>query len=72
MTNHRTIELKPGESVTIKTADSVKEWLTISEFAKLNKISRNTVYKRLKNGEIEFVIDDKNGKIKINSNQLKF
>lgn len=72
MTNHRIIELKPGESVTIKTADSVKEWLTISEFAKKSNLSRNTVYKRLKNVEIEFVIDEKNGKVKINSNQLKF
>lgn len=72
MNNHRTIELQPGESVTIKTADSVKEWLTISEFAKKSNLSRTTVYKMLRNVEIEFVIDEKNGKVKINSNQLKF
>jgi len=71
MQNHRTIELKPGESVTIKNTDSAKEWLTISEFAKESNLSRTTVYKMLKNGEIDFIIAE-NGKTKINSNQLKF
>lgn len=71
MTNHRIIELQPGESVTIKTADSVKEWLTISEFAKLNKMSRNTVYSHIEKGKIT-AKKDQNGKVKINSNQLKF
>ena len=70
MTKHTIIELKPGESVTIKTADSIKEWLTISEFAKESNLSRTTVYKRIKQGEISATKE--NGKTKINSNQLKF
>lgn len=70
MNNHRIIELQPGESVTIKTADSVKEWLTISEFAKLNKMSRNTVYSHIEKGKISAIKE--NGKTKINYNQLNF
>ena len=70
MTNHRIIELKPGESVTIKTAESVKELLTISKFAKLNKMSRNTVYAHVKKGKI-LAIKTISG-TRINSNQLKF
>ena len=70
MQNHRIIELKPGESVTIKTADSVKEWLTISEFAKLNKMSRNTVYAHIEKGKISAVKTISG--TRINSNQLKF
>lgn len=70
MTNQRIIELEPGESVVIKMADSTKEWLTISEFAKLNKMSRNTVYSRIEKGKISAIKE--NGKTKINFNQLNF
>lgn len=71
MTNHIIIELQPGESVTIKTSDSVKEWLTISEFAKKSNLSRTTVYKYIEQGKISSQLAE-NGKIKISSNQLKF
>lgn len=70
MSNQRIIKIKPGETVVIQSEESVKEWLTISEFAKLENCSRTTVYKRLKSGEIASV--EENGKTKINSNQLKF
>lgn len=71
MTKHTIIELKPGESVTIKTSDSIKEWLTISEFAKESNLSRTTVYKRINDGKI-IAFENEEGKTKINSNQLKF
>jgi len=71
MQNHRIIELQPGESVTIKNTDSAKEWLTISEFAKESNLSRTTVYKYIEQGKLSTELAE-NGKIKINSNQLKF
>jgi len=71
MSNERIIKIKPGETVVIQSDDAVKEWLTISEFAKLNKMSRNTVYSHIEKGKIT-AKKDQNGKVKINSNQLKF
>lgn len=71
MSNERIIKIKPGETLVIQSDDTVKEWLTISEFAKLNKMSRTTVYKHIEKGKIT-AKKDQNGKVKINSNQLKF
>ena len=70
MSKERIIKIKPGETVVIQSEKILKEWLTISEFAKESKLSRTTVYKRLKSGEITSI--EENGKTKINSNQLKF
>jgi len=69
MNKERIIEINPGETVVIKHAVSQKEWLTISEFAKLKKIARSTLYTKIKKGEIKVNTDIPN-KPKINSNQL--
>lgn len=71
MSNERIIRIKPGETVIIQSEGSIKEWLSISEFAKLNRMSRNTVYSHIEKGKI-IVKKDQKGKVKINSNQLKF
>lgn len=65
----RIIEISPGEIVIIKHTVSQKEWFTISEFAKLKKIARSTLYSKIKKGEIKVNTDVLN-KPKININQL--
>lgn len=67
MSNERIIELQPGETLTIKHANSPSEMdksYSISEGALLFKINRSTIYRAEEKGTITLDRTKKSPKIK--------
>lgn len=60
----RIITISPNEIVTIKVLQNQeKENYSISEFARLSGLSRSTIYRKHKDGEITFQGTEKSPKI---------
>jgi len=60
--SERIVTINPGETLKIIVSEEKEEY-SISEFCKLAKLSRSTVYRKNEKGEIPFITSGKTPKI---------
>lgn len=58
-------EFSPGDRIVINFIEKTwhKESYSLSEFAELSKLSRTTIFRKIKNSEIKVIRDGKQKKI---------